>query len=54
MSERFKQGYKWASDYHGRGHTLEEIEDYADNSFDFDDFDRGALAAVRDIQGGHR
>lgn len=48
-SELYKRGYKWAFDA-AKTQSLEEIEEKADNSFDFNDFDRGALDAVRDIQ----
>ncbi|UYD58060.1 hypothetical protein GHHBBDOD_00205 [Aeromonas phage avDM4] len=48
-SELYKRGYKWAFDA-AKTQSLEEIEEKADDAFDFNEFDRGALDAVRDIQ----
>lgn len=47
-SELYKRGYKWAFDA-AKTQSLSDIEAKADNSFDFNDFDRGALDAVRDM-----
>ncbi|APU02082.1 hypothetical protein [Aeromonas phage Riv-10] len=49
-SDLYKRGYKWANKAHQDGDTLQDIEDKADNSFDFNDFDRGALDAVHDLR----
>lgn len=49
MTKAFKKGYHWAFTSYLKGIPLKEIEDQADNSFDFSDFDRGALEAVRNL-----
>lgn len=47
-SELYKRGYKWAFEA-AKTQSLADIEAKADNSFDFNDFDRGALDAVHDM-----
>lgn len=44
------RGWNWAYSEFKKGTPLNEIEEKADNAFDFNEFDRGALEAVRDIQ----
>lgn len=53
-SELYKHGYKWACEAAKTRPLADikaqaDIEAQADNSFDFNDFGRGALDAVRDM-----
>lgn len=46
---KYEKGYEWAKSEYAKGKTKAELEQYANNPFDFDDFDRGALAYLRTI-----
>jgi len=46
MTTKFKDGYYFSCQLLKLGITQKEIEDQANNPFDFDDFDRGMLARL--------
>lgn len=46
MSDTYKKGYNWAFNSYLKGMSLNDIIDYSNNSFDFSDFDRGAIDVV--------
>ena len=49
--EEWDAGYKWAVDAYTRERkSLEEIEQMADNAWDFREFDKGALEAISDLK----
>lgn len=49
-SDPYVRGWTWAYSEFKKGTPLNEIEEKADNAFDFNEFDRGAMEAVRDMQ----
>jgi hypothetical protein len=50
VEEEWRAGYQWAVQAYISGKSLEEIEQIADNAWDFRDFDSGALDAVSDLR----
>lgn len=49
-SDPYVRGWNWAYSKFKKGTPLDEIEEKADNAFDFNKFDRGALDAVNEIR----
>lgn len=46
----FDQGYDWALEEHERGTPLDQIRHYPESTMDYNDFDRGADAAIQFLE----